>query len=508
VALAALLISSRISFTAYYVSGAAVVLGLAYLAFLRPREALIAVIFVPIVDRYFASLLIPESLHATTNFASESLLLLVTVSVCARGIRDGTLAAALRHPVVYALAAFVLLGGVSAVLNGVSPLVAVAGIVFTIEAATLFVLPRIMAFSTREGLVAAIGLTALATTAAVLALGQVLLDPGLLGFESITGRFAEGNRIAAFLVNPNMLGVVLAIGTPFPLMASVRADRPRTKWVARVVTFLIVLALFYTFSRGAWLGLALAMLGVGLLLDRRALAMLLLTAVLAYGAALVLPRHILSTEPDPGFDIGAATAGRFDSIGAGNDLRVLFVQNAAPIIADHPILGAGPGRYGGSVAARLGSPLYDRYTDGRVPLDRTVDNFWLHLLAEAGMVGVLVFGGALLLALRELVAAARRMDDWQRALLTTSVAIAVIVSADSVVEMLLEGNTTSFAMWFFLGVGSAIAGRAAAPPESLVGALAADHGRDGPQQDLSVEAEAPLTDVLDIEAEALIERAI
>jgi O-antigen ligase len=115
------------------------------------------------------------------------------------------------------------------------------------------------------------------------------------------------------------------------------------------------------------------------------------------------------------------------------------------------------------VAARLGSPLYGEYTDGRVPVDRTVDNFWLHLLAEAGVVGVLLFGGAILLALRELIVAARRRQGWDRALLATGVVIAVIVAVDSVVEMLLEGNTTSFAMWFFLGVGSAIAGRAVEP---------------------------------------------
>jgi O-antigen ligase len=461
-ALAALLISSRISFSAYYASGAVVVVVLAYLAFLRPREALIAVIFAPIVDRYFASLLIPESLHVTTNYLSESLLVLVTISVCARGIRDGTLVAALRHPVVYALAGFVLVCGVSAAINGVPPFVAAAGIAFTIEAATLFVLPRVMSFSRREGLVAAIGLTALATTAAVLALGQVLLDPGFLGLESITGRFSEGHRVAAFLVNPNMLGIVLAIGAPFPLIASVRARRPRQRWVARIVTFLIVLALFYTFSRGAWLGLAMAMTGVGLLVDRRALVALLLLVALAYGSALVLPRHVLTGQPDPGFDLGEATLGRFDSFEAGNDLRLLFVENAAPIVAEHPILGAGPGRYGGSVAARLGSPLYERYTDGRVPFGRTVDNFWLHLLVEVGALGALAFASALLLALRETVVAARRLDGWDRALLATAAAITVIVAADSLVEMLLEGNTTSFAMWFFLGVGSSITWRVAA----------------------------------------------
>jgi O-antigen ligase len=457
VAVGALLITSRISFASFYASGAAVVLALGYLAYLRPREALIAVVFAPIVDRYFASLLLPESLHATTNFTSEALLVLVTISVAIRGVRDRTLLPALRHPVVYALAAFVLVCAAAAVVNGVPLIVAAAGVAFTVEAAALFVLPRVMRFSTREGMVAAIGLTVVATAAAILALGQVLLDPGFLGLESITGRFAEGNRIAAFLVNPNMLGVVLAIGTPFPLIASVRGPERRTRWLAGVASFLIVLALFYTFSRGAWLGLAIAMVLVGILVERRALLMLLALAALAYGAGLVLPRHILSSEPEPTLDVGQAIVGRFDSFGAGNDLRLLFIENAAPIVADHPVLGAGPGRYGGSVAARLGSPLYERYTDGRVPVDRTVDNFWLHLLVESGVLGVLVFGSVLLLALHEMVVAARRLDTWERSLLASAAVIAIVVAVDSVVEMLLEGNTTSFAMWFFLGVGSAIA---------------------------------------------------
>jgi hypothetical protein len=76
--------------------------------------------------------------------------------------------------------------------------------------------------------------------------------------------------------------------------------------------------------------------------------------------------------------------------------------------------------------------------------------------------GALAFASALLLALREMLVAARRLDGWDRALLATAAAITVIVAADSLVEMLLEGNTTSFAMWFFLGVGSSITWRVAA----------------------------------------------
>src|SRR5690606_33882697 len=125
--------------------------------------------------------------------------------------RDGSLVPALRHPVVVFVAAFALVGAVSAVVNGVPPLVAVAGIGFTIEAVALFVLPRMIGFSTEQARWVFLAFTAMALVAAVLALGQVLLHADLLGLQSFSGRFEEGRRVAAFLVNPNMLGAVLAM---------------------------------------------------------------------------------------------------------------------------------------------------------------------------------------------------------------------------------------------------------------------------------------------------------
>ena len=43
-----------------------------------------------------------------------------------------------------------------------------------------------------------------------------------------------------------------------------------------------------------------------------------------------------------------------------------------------------------------------------------------------------------------------------RVVLAGSATAAIILAIDSLTEMLLEGNTTSFAAWFFLGVGSAL----------------------------------------------------
>ena len=64
----ALVIASRISAPLFVVCGLAILAALAFLSYLHPRGMLIAVIFAPIIDRYFVSLLIPESLHGVTNY--------------------------------------------------------------------------------------------------------------------------------------------------------------------------------------------------------------------------------------------------------------------------------------------------------------------------------------------------------------------------------------------------------------------------------------------------------
>ena len=428
-----------------------------------PAAALLVAVvaLMPIVDRYLVSLLVSDSLRTVTAFLSEALLVLAVAGIGLWAWRAGTLVAAVRHPVVGLVAAFALVAAASAAVNGVPPLVALAGIGFTIEAAALFVLPRMAGFGIGQARLASIGFIAVALVAAVLGLAQVVLDADFLGLQSFTGRFSEGHRVAAFLVNPNMLAAVLAMAIPVPLLAAIGASG-RRRLLYGAVTFVLALALLYTFSRGAWLGLALAAVVLAIAVEWRALVGLALVGVLVLATAAVLPRHVLDPEQgDAEFGLGAALFGRLETLSDGTDLRLQFIDNAAPIIGDHPLLGAGPGRYGGAVAWRLGTPLYDEYTAGAVPEGRTVDNFWLHLLVEVGVLGTLLFGAALVLAAWGALRAARASSGWARIVSGAAAATAVVIAVDSLTEMLLEGNTTSFATWFFLGVASALAAASA-----------------------------------------------
>jgi O-antigen ligase len=453
--LAVAVIGARVASIIFFAAGVLMLVPVGYLAWRRPRPMLVLLVLAPLLDRFVVSLVIPAALRSATSYASEALLIVVGAAVALRATRSGHLLPAVRHPVMAAVGLFTVLGGLAAALNGVPLAVASAGLIFTLDATALFVLPRLTPFTGRQAEWAANAFVGVAGLAAVLAMGQVLIHPNFLGLESFAGRFSEGARVTSLLISPNLLGVLLAMAMPFPLLAVLHSTG-RSRWSAGGVALLLSLALLYTFSRGAWLALLVAIALIAIVVDWRAIAALVLLGALTFAIGLVLPRHLLDPARDSEhFDLIAATLGRLEALGEG-DLRVQFVENAIPIVEDHPLLGTGPGRYGGSVARAFGSPLYDQYTAGTVPRGRTVDNFWLHLLVESGVTGTLAFAMAVAAAVWSALRTARRTVGSRRAIAAACAAVGVILAVDSLTEMVLEGNTTSFAAWFLLGLASSL----------------------------------------------------
>jgi O-antigen ligase len=151
-----------------------------------------------------------------------------------------------------------------------------------------------------------------------------------------------------------------------------------------------------------------------------------------------------------------STVDRVGAIGVGGDLRTLFVIQSLPIMRDHPLLGVGPGRFGGAVAFNYGTPIYDEYGFRPLfwnPAQRTVDNFWLHLLVETGVLGVVAFLAAALIPGLRILGAARRSLGWRRILLGGIATATAAMAVSSGTTMLLEANSIGFAFWFLLGIG-------------------------------------------------------
>jgi putative inorganic carbon (HCO3(-)) transporter len=455
--LLAAILSSHISI-ALFVVGEGLLVALGALASLRwPRAALVAVVLSPILDRYIVPGLLAPEAEPLAHFLSEALLAAIGATLLVQSARRGTLRAALNHPAIGLAAAFVAVAAVSALVNGVPAAQAVAGIAFTVDALALFVLARVVGFGSRQSLVAIGVVIGLVLAAAVVALGQALLTPYLFGLSALPGRFGELYRLGAFFGDPNTLAAFLSATIPFALFGATGLRTQRGRRVALAAGFLLVLALWLSFSRGGWLGAVGGFAIAALILDRRTLRLGLLVMVIGLVVAVAMPRNLACATCADELDLFGSTFGRFDTIGQGNDLRTLFIRNALPIVADHPVLGVGPGRYGGAAADIFRTPIYAQYGTDRLfvdPAQRTVDDFWLHLWVESGTLGLLLFLGTIGAALRPVMRAARTAA-WGRRVALAGLSAAVIgLSINGLTTMLLEANSAAFLFWFLLGIGS------------------------------------------------------
>ena len=463
VTVAAILLA-RVSTIGLVGAGLALVGLVAYAAFRWPHASIVLVVLGPIVDRYLVAGLLPVQVVPLAHYFSEALLLSVTIALLARAARQDRLVAAFRHPVTALLGAFSLVALVSTLVNAVPPHVAVLGMVFTLDAAVLFFLPRLVAWSTRQMVWAVGAFLAIVVAAALVALAQALLRPDLLGLYVMTGQFGELYRLGAFIGDPNVLGAFITAAAPFALLAATHLDSQRHRRIAVAIAFLLMLILWLTFSRGAWLALAVSTIAVLAWFGRRTLVLSLAILVLSFLTANFMPRDLILFDGQGGVrpNVIGSTFDRMGAVGEGRDLRIRFVINALPIIADHPLIGVGPGRWGGAVAYDFRSPLYEEYgTDEVFDLypQRTVDNFWLHLLVEFGFIGVAAFVAAAAVPGLRILAAARRAAGLDRVLLGGIATATVALAVSSVTTMLLEANSVAFLFWFLLGLGTIAAAR-------------------------------------------------
>lgn len=457
---------AQVSAAAFMAAGIALLVLLVLASLRWPRAALVVVVLSPaLVDLYAGQRLLPESLQPVARFFSETLLLALTVALAVVATRRGTLLATLRHPFTLALGVFLLVSLVSAAANAVAPVVAVAGLMFTLDAAILFYLPRMVGYThdqSQQTMWVVVGLVGLAS---VLAVGQAVLTPDLLGVTPVEGMSGEGLRVGSLVSDPNILGTLIGMAVPFTMFSLVRMPWRSRGWRITLATaFVLALALLLTYSRGSWFGLAAGFGLVALAIDRRALVTWVVVLGLAYVTAVVMPKGIL-TGMFQGFDPYATTVNRLQAVREHRDLRTLFVINAVPIIDEHLLLGVGPGRYGGAAASVFGSPVHDRYgTDDLLEEQRTVDNFWLHLAVESGALGVAALLAMIGTALFAPIRALRHAIGSRFSVPAGIVSATAVVCVAAFTTMLLEGNTAAFLFWFLLGIGSM-----AAPGETRTG---------------------------------------
>jgi putative inorganic carbon (HCO3(-)) transporter len=455
----AVLVVGPISPAALVVVAAAALVLAAVSAHRWPLPTLVAATLLTLADERFTPRVLPEGVNPGPIGLSEPVLLVVGIVLMTRAIRQRTLIPALRDPVIAIGALFVLVSAVSAIVNQVPAHVAVLGIVMTIDALAVYVIARTLRADQRGAGMAMAGVVLAIVAVAIFGIAQVVVAPNLFGFISFTGRFGEGVRITSIIGNPNMMATTLGIAIPFALYGSRHLTTPRWRWVARICLFILVLALLLTFSRGGWLAVGLGVVVGAFIVDWRSVPVLVLAAMLAWGTTLVLPRNLGLGVLDPdvaGGDVVGSTLDRLDNLGGGSDLRSQYLVDGIRIISANPVLGVGPGRYGGAAASIIPSPIYEEY-DADLLGYRTVHNFWLHLTGEVGVIGAAVFLTLIAGLLIRLARAARRSSGVGLVVVGGAATVIVVASLHSVTEMVFEGNMPAFLIWLIMGLASTLA---------------------------------------------------
>lgn len=173
-------------------------------------------------------------------------------------------------------------------------------------------------------------------------------------------------RMYSTLENPNLLSSYMLMASGM-LGSFMLMERQRLRKLLLAVCFCVFLVcILLTYSRGAWVSLAVMVMIAALAYDRRiALSFLLLPIMLLF-------YHGQITE-------------RFLSLFAGYDtsteLRLALIESTVAMIGDHPLTGVGWGTY------FLAYPEYNFYIQDADILIFHAHNMYLSIMSEIGIPG-------------------------------------------------------------------------------------------------------------------------
>lgn len=294
----------------------------------------------------------------------------------------------------------------------------------------LFVLARHAVFDGRRLTLLFVGMT----TGAVLIAGYAILQKA--GLDPFWDGFLPGGRAFSTFGQPNALGAYLLMTIP-PTLHLARITAGVRRALLLVATAEILLAILFTASRGALVGVAvMALVGIWLVRRRKRLVLLLAGCAIAAGVLglLVLP-------------------------GRGADGR-LSMQNhldqwnvAARITFDHPLLGTGPETF---------PDVFPRYSRSALSQDRaayfsgfrveSAHNAYLTMTANTGVPALVAFAallaGFLVLAIR--MAAATADTAVRSGLFAIVVSVLGHLASDG---FMTAEVTSSWLQWTLLAAG-------------------------------------------------------
>ena len=222
-------------------------------------------------------------------------------------------------------------------------------------------------------------------------LGCIAVAGGVLGFVAILGTGEQelqsggtvaSNRAEGTFTHPNVLAFNLLLAIPPALVLALEARRPAIKVASLVLAGVAIAGLMLTLSRGGLVGGIVSVLVLLAWPRFRRYAFGLLTVLALFALFNLNSLQATSTVSLVGKRIATLTT----SEGQRGGRRLDIWSDTPGMVIDHPLLGVGQGNYP-SV-----SPDYGIRDIGGLPFDHA-HNIALTVVAETGLIGLLLFGG-------------------------------------------------------------------------------------------------------------------
>lgn len=272
------------------------------------------------------------------------------------------------------------------------------------------------------------------------------------GFSRAYGTFGMPNSYAGYLEMSFPLALALSVWLAGRILTRRPDGRPslahRAGWLVIPGAALLLAGIAASYSRGAWLGAATGTAAMVALAGRRSLAAgatvaLLAAALLGLGGTTVLPAGLTDRLATIGEAIGYRDVRRMvitpDNWAVAE--RLAMWEAGLSMFRDRPIYGVGAGNFN-AVYARYRLPQFV-YSRGHA------HNYYIHVAAETGMIGLAAYALVLAAAWVDLGRALRRLrDGWLKTLAIGAAGVLVAVMAHQVVENLhvLNMNLHLFAV--------------------------------------------------------------
>ncbi len=254
----------------------------------------------------------------------------------------------------------------------------------------------------------------------------------------------EVERLAGTVGDPNVLASVLVVGMVFSVavaLTSAKGSIPRLLgWIGGV---LCVVAIVSTFSRGGLLSLAMALAVAPFFARRKG-------AIIAGGLIVVIAivTYFVAFAPQDARE-------RFNNENGGSGREDIWLVGSRVVDA-HPVVGVGAGNFPTASTHYVIAPGTLNNKKNLINEPAVAHNMYLQVLAELGVIGLVLFGSILLSSLGTGIAAFRRfkrLGDQKMAIL----AGATVISLASILgSYYFLSEEYSKQLWLLLAFGPAL----------------------------------------------------